>query len=400
MNKRRVLIIIVSLIVLFGSIGLSKYLANQKKSPDKKKSKSSTRYVRTKFVNYNSMNTKIVAYGRVGSAQPLNLMSEVAGRMLAGRVPLKAGQKFRAGAVLFRIDDTEIKLSLQAQKSSFMRDVAVILADFKIDFSESYTTWQNYFNAIDVKKPLPKIPEPQNNQEKTYLATKNIFTNYYNILSTEARLKKHVYRAPFSGTIVEVSLETGSYASPASRIAKIIRTDKLELTVPIETRNIEWVKIGTPVKVSSESGKMNWNGRVTRIGDLVNPKTQSLDIFINITPNQYKVYDGLYLKAEIDGAVIQKGMEISRVALVDRTKLYTINVQDSTLAKASIQIHKSDEETVIFSGLEPNTEIVTEPVPDLGVNIKFAPLRTAAEAERIAKEKAEKDSLTKISRDS
>ncbi len=392
-NKGRIIIVIVSVLILVGAGGTAQFLSSKKKPPEKQKAEISTKYVQTQMVDYQVINTKVTAYGRAGSSQPLDIMSEVAGRMLAGNIPLKAGQKFGAGTVLFRIDDTEAKLTLQAQKSGFMRDIATILADFKIDFSESYQAWQNYFDAMDVKKPLPELPEPKNNKEKTYLATKNIFTNYYNIKSTEERLTKYVYRAPFAGTIAEIFLETGSYVNPAGKIAKIIRTDKLELKVPIETNNIEWVKIGTPVKVSSENGNMKWDGKVTRIGDLVNPQTQALDVFMNIIPNQHKVYDGLYLKVEIDGATISEGMEVSRSALVDRTKLYVINAKDSILTKKRIQIHKSDEETVIFSGLEPDTEIVTEPLAGISEDTKVAPLRTAAEAQRIAQEKAKQDSL-------
>jgi len=399
-NKGRIIVIVIASIVVIGiAIGANIFLKKQKKAPKKQKAKIAVKYVQTEKVAYQTINTKVKAYGRVGSAQPLDVMSEVSGRMLAGSVRLKAGEKFSAGAVLFRIDDKEAKLSLQAQKSSFMRDIATILADFKIDFSESYPAWQSYFEAIDVQEPLPKLPTVRNNKEKTYLATKNIFTNYYNIQSIEERLKKYVYRAPFSGTIAEVFLEMGSFANPGGRIAKIIRTDKLELKVPIETSNIQWVNIGKPVKVHSENEQQTWQGTVIRIGDLVNPQTQALDVFINISPNKHKIYDGLYLGVEIDGTTIPEGMEISRSALVDRTKLYVL--KDSLLTKKRIQIHKSDEETVIFSGLPPNTEIVTEPLAGIKSDTKVAPLSTAAEAERIAqqkaKEQAKKDSLKKSS---
>ncbi len=46
-----------------------------------------------------------MAFGRVQTAQSLDLLSEVSGRMFEGQVRLKEGQNFRKGTLLFYIDD-------------------------------------------------------------------------------------------------------------------------------------------------------------------------------------------------------------------------------------------------------------------------------------------------------
>jgi multidrug resistance efflux pump len=67
-------------------------------------------------------------------------------------------------------------------------------------------------------------------------------------------VKKYKIYASFTGTYTDVFLEVGSAANPGSRIGKIIRTDQLELEVPIEVHNADWIKFKDPVYVTREDG--------------------------------------------------------------------------------------------------------------------------------------------------
>ena len=103
---------------------------------------------------------ELVAFGRVNSSLPLDLITEVSGKILQGSVPLKEGQRFRKGTLLFKVDNTEANLRLQASKSNFLKDIASILPDLKIDYPDSFELWQSYFNSIDVEQELPELPKP------------------------------------------------------------------------------------------------------------------------------------------------------------------------------------------------------------------------------------------------
>lgn len=372
MKKRQIIILVVALVIFGGSFGLMRFLASQKPIPKQIISEKAKKFVKTEKVNYQTIRTQLVAYGRVNSSQPLDLASEVSGRLLAGNITLKAGQKFSKGTLLFKIDDSEQKLRLQAAKSGLLKDIAGILADFKIDFGDSYSVWSNYFKSIELEKPLPIIPQPKNDKEKTYLAIKNIYNTYYTIKSTEANLDKYLVYAPFDGAVAELQLEIGSFVNPGTRIARLLRTDKLELKVPIETANIDWLNIGMSVKIATQSENMTWQGTINRIGDLVNPATQSLDVFVAITPNEYKIYDGMYLKVNIAGKELDKVMEMPRNAIFNENYVYVL--QDSSLITKQIKIQKINQETVIFSGLDEGLDLVVEPLTNVDQNTKASRL--------------------------
>lgn len=361
MKTRQIVVVLTVLAIIGGSAGIMQLLSTFKEEPKQEKKEKIVKYVKTEPVNYKDVNTQIVTYGRVETTMPLAVIAEGQGRMLTGSIPLKQGQKFRKGQVLFKVDDSEPRFRLQADKASFMKDVASILPTFKIDFPDSYPVWQSFFNNIDVAKKLPALPQHKSTKEKTFLATKNIFTNYYRIKSTETNLGKYVYYAPFSGSITEVSLHIGSFVNPGTRVAKISQSKSLELNIAVNPQDIQWVKKGSKVNIDTEDGMRQWTGEVVRISDVINKNTQSLDVYVKINASSdHPVYDGMYLRATIPGIQVNDALAFPRNALLDNSMVYV--VKDDVLKLKEVKVHKITNETAIISGVTEGEDIVVEPL--------------------------------------
>ncbi|GAA4833399.1 efflux RND transporter periplasmic adaptor subunit [Algivirga pacifica] len=353
--------LIISVAILIIVIGAAAFFYSLKEEPEQTPKAARVRYVTTETVAYQYIHTTMEGYGRVSTTMPLDITSEVQGKMEEGSIHLKEGTNFKKGQTLFKIDDTITRYQLQAQKASFLRDVAGILPDMKIDYPNSYPIWNAFFESLDVSKPLPALPKHQSGKEKTFLATRNIFTNYYQIKSSETNLYKHYYKAPFEGAISEVYLQIGSFVNPGTRIARIHKTESLELNVALPPENIQWLQVGKKVSVSTEDGGKQWQGEISRIADVVNPNTQSLSIYIHIIPDkEHTVYEGMYLKAIIRGIDIPNAMRIPRNALIDQRLVYI--VKDSVLQLYPVKIHKISEENAIVSGIPEGEKVVSEPL--------------------------------------
>ncbi len=359
MTKRQTIIVAIGVLVVMVLLG--GMFAGMKKQPPKVSFKTPPKFVKTTPVAYSDVQAQIVTYGRVESSHPIDLIAEVAGRILPGRVALKEGQDFQKGTLLFRIEDSEAQLDLKSQKSNFLRDLATILPDLKIDFPDTYDQWNRYFESIDIDRTLPELPQYRSDQEKTFLATKNIFSNYFSIKRAETNLSKHLIYAPFNGSFSEVLFEPGAYVNPGNKIARIIRKGKLELKVPVEASDISWIEKGSEATVATEDGLRSWQGRVQRIGDVVNQTTQSIDVTIEIFPNEHQIYDGLYLKAEIPGGVIPEAMEVDRSVVYNGSQVFTVE-SDSVLKVRDITPKRINSKTVVFNGLEEGEVLVNEPL--------------------------------------
>lgn len=353
MNYRKLIVIAVAAAILGIGFLAMRQFAGMKILPPERPKTTAVNYVKVNTVEYRDMDTEVVAYGRITSSQPLTIMAEVGGRLLPGQINLKPGINFRRGQMLCRINDAEVRLNLQSRKSEFLNLIASSLPDFKVDFKEDYPAWQKYFENIDIDKPLEELPKTSSNQVKTFLATKNILRDYYSIKSAEENLKKYYIYAPYDGSIATVNLETGTIVSPGANIASIIRTDQLELEIPVEVNNIRWVNEGTEVDLMSEDGSKSWKGEVVRIADYVDPGTQSINVYVNIDagPNS-GLYDGLYLKTIIPGSPLENAMEIPRKVLMNEDEVFVVD--GGVLKARKVNVQKINRDRVLISPVDSN----------------------------------------------
>ena len=358
--KRKLIIVGSALGIIVLSVMMAGFFAGQKQAPEIKKPPIVKKTVLTKQVNYDRLNTEIVSYGRVETAQSLDLLSEVSGRMFQGKIRLKEGQSFRKGTLLFYIDDEEAALNLKSQKSNFLRDLANILPDLKVDFSENFDSWQSYFNSLNIDKKFKDLPTTKSNKEKTFLATKGIYFAFYAIKIAEVRLEKHRYYAPFDGSIMQVNMQSGSFVNTGTNIGKIIRAGVHELKVAVETKDIQWIIPNSPAKVYSEETQQYWDGEVTRISDFVNQNTQSVDVFISIQSNGQRIYDGQFFQAAIPSRTITNGMIMPRNAIYNGSEVFV--VEDSLLKVKEVNVIRLSDEDAIFNGLKEGQDLVIEPM--------------------------------------
>lgn len=367
MSRKAIAFILVP-ILLVGAFLFSNFLASKKTLPPQRPKPPAINYVKVQEVIYKQTPVEIEVFGRVGSSQQINVVAEVGGRLDPGSINLKEGENFTKGQVLARINDNEQRLTLQSRKANFLNLFAAVIPDIKIDFPETYALWSDYYNKIDLNKELPMIPTEIPTKVKTFLASKGILSEYYSIKSLEENLKKYTILAPYTGSIVSVNLEIGSVVNPGANIATIIRTDKLELKVPVQQKDINYVTIGTKVEIVQEGGAKSWTGKVVRKADFIDPNTQSISVYIGIDDDAQDVYDGLYLKAIIPGKVIDEGMEIDRSVIRNKNEVFI--VEDSVLKITPINIVKVSSNKAIINGLSEGDQIVIDAPSNASNNMK------------------------------
>jgi RND family efflux transporter MFP subunit len=198
-------------------------------------------------------------------------------------------------------------------------------------------------------------------KEKIFLASRNILNDFYSIQSAEVRLKKYRIYAPFNGTFTQVFMEVGSVANPGSRIATMIRTDKLELAVPVEVDDIYWIQEGDAVRITTEDASRNWSGKVARKSDFVDPGTQSISVYVSVYPNaENPLYQGQYLKAYFKTKKVDNSMVIPRNAIFNNNQVYL--VENDRLIKSEVKILKHNQNTVLINGIPEGVFVVSEPL--------------------------------------
>ncbi|MEN8155303.1 MAG: HlyD family efflux transporter periplasmic adaptor subunit, partial [Acidobacteriota bacterium] len=282
MEKKSKQTLVLIAVVIIASFLLMTFLGTFKKEPQKKPKRVEKRFVNVSEVKYSDIHSEIEEFGRVISLEQVNILSEVRGKIETGAVPLKKGQRFKKGDLLLKVYDKEAKLALKAKKSRFMNLIANLLADFKIDFPERFDRWKEFFDSISLDNNIPDMPETKSKNEKIFLASRNILSEFYSIKMDEVVLKKYRIFAPFSGSYTSVMMEVGGVANPGSPIATAIRTDSMEIEVPIDSNGVKWVKLGDMVDiVKNEGNGIIIKGKVVRVSPFIDQQTHSVAVFIS-----------------------------------------------------------------------------------------------------------------------
>jgi len=362
MNWRKTLVSLIIIVVLFIiSIGLYSLFAGMGESAEKSQRIEPTLYVKTEKVLYTSNEAQIVETGRLSSEHTVDLSAEVQGEILPGAVPLREGTKFSKGTLLVKIFDEEARNSLKASKSRFLNSVAGVLPDLKIDYPDIYPAFEKFFDEVNLNEPLPPLPQVNSEAAKIFLANRNLLNDYFTIKSAEVRLSKYQLYAPFDGTFTAVYLQPGAIANPGSRIASMIRTDKLEMEVPVRIEDAYWIHIGDPVQVFTKDRKMDWTGQVIRKSEFMDPATQTITIYISLEPKRDKpLYQGQYLLAEFSSKSLPNSMRIPRNAIFEQDRVFT--VQDGKLVKNQVNLLKTNQTDAFINGLPEGVDLVVEPL--------------------------------------
>lgn len=356
---RRIVIVASVLFILSLGYGLMRFLIAQKAPPPVLRTLEARRYVKAEPVSYHTIPATVSGPGRLLPASEVDIISEAAGKIEPGEIVLRKGAGFAKGDTLFSIYPDEAILALQAHKSRYQNILAGVLPDLVIDFPQAEDAFREFFSSIRVDQPLPDLPAIEDETLRIFLASRSVLSEYYDIKREELQLERRTITAPFNGTYLDVYMEPGAFANTGSRVATAIRTDGLELEVPLERSDASWIRVGDPVTVHSDTRDITWKGTVIRKSRYVDENTQSQELFVRVQPTSANpLLPGEYLHASFPVRPIENVMEIPRNSVFNSNEVFI--VQDGRLAKKQIRIVKVNESTLLFNGLEEGDSVVVQ----------------------------------------
>ena len=131
------------------------------------------------------------------------------------------------------------------------------------------------------------------------------------------------------------------------------------------------VKIGQQVDLTSDLTGKKWTGKVNRISSTIDPTTQSIPLYIGVSGSGLK--EGMYLKGNLKGNSLQKVATLPKALIVDQEYAYT--VIDSTVSLLKLEIVSRDAQSVYVSGLSPDQWIISSTTAGLYKGQKVSPKR-------------------------
>lgn len=301
----------------------------------------------------------ISSNGTLNAKTQIDLTSKVQGIFESSSRNFKEGVRFSKGDLMISIDNRDVIVSLQTQKSQLQKALIAMLADLKFDFPDAYEKWRSYADTFEINGPLKDLPDVSDDREKAFISLNDIYTLFYTVKATENNLRHYRIYAPFSGVLTEVNVNPGSMITPGQNLGQYIAGDVFELEVKLPLSVAHLIEIGEQVKLNDLDHKESWDGVVKRIQSKVDPSSQSFLIVVEVKGKG--LISGMYLQANIRTMEINQVFEISRPLLVNNTEVFI--VRDSVLELKSIEPIYFKEKSVLVKGLENGQFVLRNPVP-------------------------------------
>ncbi len=347
---------IAAAIIIVVSYGIALLFIGNDKPAEKQEVKKTIKTVKVISANPTTNPVDITMDGKLEALNKIELYSEVGGKVLKGSKLFKNGISFNKGEVLISLDSRDTKAALVAQRSTFQTLLTQILSDIKLDHGANYEAWNKYVSDFNPEIKVKALPEPKSEKEKRFLTTKNVYNSFYNIKSQEVKYSKYVITAPFSGVLTTANVQYGTIIRPGQKLGDFLQPGLFELAAPINVKDMNFIKRGDKVELTSGDISGNWTGTVSRISKNLDAKTQSAIAFISVKNSTLK--EGMYLSGNISAGAIPQSIELPRKLINSDNSIYV--VQDSKLAKTYPTIVKLTSSKAIITGVKEGELLLTQ----------------------------------------
>jgi len=363
MKKRQWIIsaVLTLFIILLGAGSFQFFKSKKQSTVGNAPVKEEIRTVSTQRFEPQNIKSKVQIDGRLSAFEKIDIFAEVTGKLVDNGKRFREGSYFSKDDVLFEIDNNDEEFNLFAQRSALLTSITQIMPDLKFDYPEAFEKWKKYLDEFDVKKSVKTLPEVDSQQEKYFVAGKNIYNLFYNIKGLEDRMGNYQVYAPFSGVFLTVNKFPGALVTPGQSLGQLMNTGRYELVAPINFADFKFIERGQKVQLYSEELGKEWSGSVSRISNQIDQATQSIPVYISVTGKGLR--DGLFLKGSLDGSEINDATNIPKSAIFDNNKIFVL--KDSILASKKIDIISRTDEEIVAKGINATDNIVVSGVNNL-----------------------------------
>lgn len=320
------------------------------------------RPVRTVVVAGGSAGEASTYTGEIRSRYETDLSFQVGGKLVNRAVDV--GANVKKGAVLARIDPTDLQLGVVAARAA----VAAARADF-----EHARTDEARFRDL-LERGLTTRANFLAQQTATKTAQSRVEQAEADLRLNEQKLGYTTLRADQDGVITRLMAEEGSVVSPGQRVMSIARTGELEAVFDVPDARIEEIRGASEVQIALLSApQARYPGRVREVSPSADPVTRTYQVRTSIPTPPWNLRLGMNVAVTLPSRGDSSSVSLPATALFQKdnsTAMWVVK-PDLTLELRPVQVDRYDSDRVIVrSGLKRGDRVVTAGVHRLSAGAK------------------------------
>jgi RND family efflux transporter MFP subunit len=334
-----------------------------------------------------SLRLNVRSQGLVAPRNAIDLVSEVAGKIIQLHPSFVAGGFFRGGEVLVTIDPRDYDYAV-ADARAKIAEAKRQMASEEAQADQARSEWK----ALGEGLPTPlALHEPQLAEARAKLKAAEA-----DLVKARLQRSRCELRAPFAGQMHDKRIGMGQYVQPGEKLARLYSTDVAEIRLPLSADQLAFINLplGRSRDKSGEGPKViltaefagathHWEGRVVRTEGAIDEATGLLHAVAEVrdpySPNngQPPLMTGLFVQAEIEGRE-QAELFVLPQGAINASQEALLVDDDERLHIRRLEVLRSEPDRILVrGGLAPGDRIVIAgiQVPVEGMKVKVEKMR-------------------------
>lgn len=375
--------ILLPVAVIGAGLGAYALLEVLKPEPEKKDEPPRALSVFVQPVTRSDIPLKVVTQGEVRARTEVNIVAQVAGRVISVSPEFTEGGVVTPGEPLVVIEPTDYEFAVN-QGEARVAEAEVRVQQALADQNVARKQLRGAKDASDLALKKPQVAE----------ARARLKAAESDLAQARVNLERTRISLPFHGRVVSTMVDVGEYVTPGTPLGSAFGQDVVEIRLPLDDSQL--ASLGLPigyvasddealsVEVSATvAGKtQHWFGRLTRLDASIDPATRML-FGIAEVKNPYgegvseygmPLAVGLFVTAEISGRELQDASIIPRHALRAGNQVYVINGGKLDIREVEVT-YSSAKEAVIGEGLDAGDKVIVSSIrnPIQGMALEAMP---------------------------
>ena len=312
--------------------------------------------------------------GTLKACRRAGLSPSIGGQI--ARLPVKEGDKVKKGQVLLEMwnDDLNAQISLSKSEilasESRIKEACVIADVAKREAARLTALRKKGLTSDDASERA--VGEAKARQAACQAAKSSAEVSRARLAVAQAALERTQLKAPFDGTVAEITGELGEFVTPSPvgvptpPAVDIIDTSCLYVLAPIDEVDAPEIKAGMPARISFDAyNKKFFNGKVRRIAPYVldrEKQARTVDIEVNFIQDDNKINMLPGYSADVE-IILDSHTNVIRIpseALLEGQKVYIYDNDSKIIYEKDVTVGLSNwKYTEVLEGLEKGEQIVT-----------------------------------------
>lgn len=338
-------------------------------------------------VHPQSVRVTVTSQGVAMPRTEIDLVTEVAGKVIHVHPAFAAGGSFQRGDILVAVDPRDYQFA-RIEAQSRLAEAQRLLAQEEAQVEQALEEWEVLGKGEATPLAL-RTPQLREIRAKVAAAKAD---------RAKARLQQTrcVLRAPFDGRIRAKHVDLGQYLVPGEKVARLYATDSLEVRLPVSMEqlaflDIPWIseKNGSTHTAPSVTlhttigeGMARWVGYIIRTEGALEPTSGQLSLVARVPqPDSDQnhgrpLLPGTFLQAEIEGLEYHRVFVIPPAVVNTRTEQVLVVDDDNRLKIQQLDILKSEtDRMMVRGGLQAGDRVILSgvDVPIEGMQVTISP---------------------------